>query len=485
MLERMVKLASLVACLTLVVVNAADAHWTEVDISGPSNACAAIQAALNPYLVESLREPGRHYRIKVTGTATVTFDQLHRVAYEHEGGVHEDGPYRYCFGLFPSRRLSEGYPVSDGSNLGESKGRLTLWWDAAEIRFDPAGQDLPAVIYGQGDGYVSGDGGGVVNGGFVEYGFLEIRMVKAANTPGFGRERVVPMASHRLFESPTTTVGIFSFAMKRANVAGLALRINGHSPDRDDIGIVHIDSWGMRRTGGTHLRELHTAMQVYGNGNLTLGQAYFPWNTGPDIVLGDPVNGAGVRYFERCVTGRCDFRRRGNVSEMTVRDSVVEGTNLGLLIAFGGCTKCQFLAVHFEQGDAQQHAILIGAGQCGAADAHRVCGSDRECPASGICHVPSPFYLDRIVFAGGGIGSDKGYKHAERWSPIYLGKGATARDGSVFFENKIGRDKHSDGKAYYFGFDPAARVRIDFSRAVPQSTRMAMPSYPYIVGVPR
>jgi hypothetical protein len=482
----MMKLASLVACLTLLIGGAADAHWREVDISESGNACAAIQAALNPYLIEPLREPGRHYRVKVTGTATVSFDQLHRVAYQQAGRVREDGPYRYCFGLFPSRRQRNGYPVSDGSHLSEADARLTLWWDAAEIRFDAAGQDLPVVIYGQGDGYVSGYGGGGINGGLVEYGFLEIRMIAAANSPGFGEDRVVPMASHRLFESATTTVGLLSFRITRANVAGLTLRINGHSPDRDDIGIVHIDSWGMRRTGGTHLRELHTGLQVYGNANMTLGQAYFPWNTGPNLVLGDPVNGAGVRYFERCTTGNCDFRRRGAVGSLTVRDSVIEGTNRGLLLAFGGCKNCQFVGNHFEQGKrARMHAILIGAGQCGVEDAHRVCGSDRECPESRVCQVPSPFWLNRLFFVGGGIGSDSGFEQAERWSPIYFGKGATAGEGTVFFENGIGKDKHADGRTYYFGFDPAARVRVDFSRAVPQSSRMLMPAYPHVVGVPR
>jgi len=484
-MERMMKLMGVVASATFLFGDTASAHWTEIDISKQENACAAIQAALNPYLIESHREPGKHYRVKVTGTATVGFEQLHRSSYEHAGAVREDGPYRYCFGLFPSKRLWKGYPVSDGSNLKEGVARLTLWWDAAEIRFDASGQDLPTVLYGQGDGYVSGHGGGGVNGGFVEYGFLEIRMITAASSPGFGEDRVVAMASDRLFESPTTTVGIFSFGFVRANVAGLALRINGHSPDRDDIGIVHIDSWGMRRTGGTHLRALHTALQVYGNANMTLGQAYVPWNTGPDLVLGDPVNGAGVRYFERCANGRCDFRPRGHVGELTVRDSVIEGTNLGLLIFFGGCKKCQFLANHFEQGKAKQHGILIGAGQCGVSDGHRVCGSDHECPKSGLCEVPLPFSVDRVVFAGGGIGSDSSYKRAERWSPIYLGKGATAGGGTVFFENRIGGDKHADGKSYYFGFDPAARVRVDFSRAVPHNARMDMPSYPHIVGVPR
>jgi hypothetical protein len=443
--------------------------------------CKQVQKLLNPYLLET---GGNHHRVKLNGTLKVGFEDLQRVQYQTtDNAVNTDGPYKYCLGLIPTSRVENDYPVSVGAKRSGSSGQLTLNWDGAEIDWDPTGQNFPVALIVQGDWYVSGfNGGGFFNGGFTEYGDLLFRL-GTANTQGWGGDRVVAMSGDRLFESPTATTAVFTNGMLKAQSSNLSISFIGKSNDYDDTAITHFYSWGWRRTGGLYFRGVHTGLRSYGIGP-EISNAYFALLSGPDIIAGDPVNGAGLRFWEKCLNSDCDRAASNNRTSMYVHDNTIEGTTGGLLLAFGPVTG-EFGNNHWETGHSRTHSILIGAGQCGGADGFSVCGSDSECVVGGLCETPHDFFrFKQMRFFGGGTASDQ--VNSLEYSGFYLGKGAvTGGSGTIYFHDiVIGRDKQADGEYYYFGFDPAATIALDFTRATPQIGRMLMPNYPYIVGAP-
>ena len=227
----------------------------------------------------------------------------------------------------------------------------------------------------------------------------------------------------------------------------------------------------MRRTGGSHIRVLSNGVRIYGNANLTLGQVYFPWMLGPNVVIGDPVNGAGFVY-------RGGRKNRPAVTDLIIRDSILEGTHDGNILFFGGCRNCAFRDLHMEMGESSGTTpnVGIGMGAC-QADGRTVCGTDRHCGDRGVCVVPGPTAFNRVVFSGGGISSDNASEHPATWSPIFIGKGATSVGARIIFEMTIQMDRQPDGGNYLFDFDPAANVWLDFSRSVMKSSRIRMPRY--------
>jgi hypothetical protein len=116
---------------------------------------------------------------------------------------------------------------------------------------------------------------------------------------------------------------------------------------------------------------------------------------------------------------------------MTLESPTLESGNYGIVVAYGGLnlTGITFMETSIPLG----HQMLIGGGQCSAADATtigRPCSDDADC-GSGLC--TDGYSGNGFSFRMNG-GNTPGVTH-ERWAGVMLGGNLSDNAATIFFDN--------------------------------------------------
>jgi len=476
--------------------SAVDPYWIEIDLSKTQQPCRVIQNALNNHVTK--QEESASTRIRIRGSTTIS-----------ESNLQDRGDYLLCFGLIPTNTIQAGSPVGDASGVSENV-RLTIHFEDVDIAYAPQKRGATAVIAQWGNFYQRGWASnnvkskkidGWIQGGVRITGRLSITSrptVREARPPRLMRG----LSAMPLNPSKISTIGWFETGLLRADLSDLSLNLAGSRSDPDDIGLIHHHGWGVYR-GPMRVTGWGVGLLFYGNSVGSIVNAYVSRNN-VGLALGDARVGGDVVVSPRCLLGEeqsdlrhCE-RRAGAVSELTIRDSVVEGNSDGNLVIFHA-DRISFDSVHFEMAKTNSqkgHGILLGGGVCAEHDSAegQFCGSDSDCRAGRCAALPNAS-LGTIRFLGGSIGGDRS---SDDWDAVFLGPGVKPlrKNSSIRFETRVGKSDTNRRKDLAsscgspgvrcepFGFHQDAKMIVDLTGADSDLHVDSLTRYRFLYGRP-
>jgi hypothetical protein len=432
--------------------------------------CLPIAAALQPLL-----EGKTSTRfVKVIGSLAGSADEIGvPVLYRNGGkspGAVREAPIRACVPLIPTKLAgyTQGAPVADGSSLLGTSARIHFENVSLTVRCS-AGQsrDFVGLFLGAGwlAGYERGSSeyaGGMISSGLLITGNLRIRFADDCDA---GRpDGILPALQTASFLTAKGTgrAAAFINGLMRSDLTKLTLDVSGWpGDDNDDLCVVHHHSWGVRFQG-IRCGDLGAGgLLVYGTSDSSYRDVYFTGNTGPGLMLGDPINGGRISSFDgrggACVGDDGDPRDGietcGSFSDAVVEsirvDGIVEGNRYGNVLVFGDVDRVR-LDVRAESSascrtpdcsGAEEHPmrgpnIGLFGGRCEGGSRAGLAGflaarapgraARTDCPGGELA-IPKPTGRAGSITFTGEIGGDRGFDGANEiepdWNGIDLGAG--------------------------------------------------------------
>lgn len=324
---------------------------------------------------------------------------------------------------------------------------LRIVWDNVRINVTQTGQGEPGVVVQRGNAWACGETSAASEGspcqlsnGFEsgEYA-IQISGTDAGST-GWVNGRLAEISATTLTNADNALIAEVNFGVLRwPSIARVTLS-GGGTRSQDNIGIWSAGTWGSSRKGTHNINLFGNAITLWFN-NYGSWENFYVANNHVGVSFGTGTAGGEMQYLGTCTSGYCSNSViGGNAHGATFVRALFESNDYGQILAFDTDTESGFEDLHLENGTVSGHQIVMGAGQCSAADATTVgrpCAQDANC-GTGVCSANGgTTQQNGFFFRGGSLGSMSQAAASPNWRQFILGTNFTQNSGIVTFSGGV------------------------------------------------